>query len=186
MVTFTINGKKFSADEETTILQVALEAGIKIPTLCYHKELSTYGSCRLCLVEIERRGRKKLETSCQYKAEEGIVVCTDTAWVKKVRGVLFELLLARCPDSEEIKKLAQEYGVKSTRIEWKNTGKCILCGLCSRVCAEISKRNAINFTGRGFRRRLQTPFDKVSETCIGCGACAYICPTKAITIEEGD
>ncbi len=186
MINFTINNNKLTVEEETTILEAALEAGIKIPTLCYHKELSAYGACRLCLVEIERRGRKKLEASCLYKAEEGLIVRTDTPWVKKVRGTIFELLLARCPDSETVKKLAQEYGVTKTRIEWKKKESCILCGLCIRVCAEISQRDAINFANRGFKRRIQTPFNKTSDTCIGCGACAYICPTNAIKIEEGE
>ncbi len=94
--------------------------------------------------------------------------------------------MARCPDSEKIKKLAKEYGVTSTRIKWEGKENCILCGLCTRVCAEISQRDAINFANRGFKRRIQTPFDKTSDTCIGCGACAYICPTNAIKIEEGE
>jgi len=186
MITFTINNKKLEVEEGTTVLEAALAAGIKIPTICYHKDLSPYGACRLCLVEIERRGKPRLEVSCLYKAEEGLKVKTDTPWVKKTRKIIFELLLAEAPDSEKIRNLAKEYGVTQSRIKLEKKGNCILCGLCARVCAEISKRNAINFANRGVRRRIQTPFDKTSETCIGCGACAYICPTNVIKIEEGE
>ena len=106
--------------------------------------------------------------------------------LEKTRKVIFELLLARCPDAEKIKKLAKEYGVTETRIKLKKKENCILCGLCVRVCAEISQRNAQSFSGRGYKRQVQTPFDKISDKCIGCGACAYLCPVEALKIEEAD
>jgi len=107
--------------------------------------------------------------------------------VRKTRTILFELMLARCPASEKIKTLAAEYGVTHTRITLK-PGKenCILCGLCVRACAEVSRRHAISYSGRGGRRRIQTPFDELAESCVGCGACAHVCPTGVIRIEEAE
>ena len=186
MINFTINDKQFQVEEGKTILEVARENNIKIPTLCYHKDLTPYGACRLCLVEIVEGGRPGLEASCIYKVSEGLNVKTDTERVKKSRKIVFELLMARCPDAEKIKKLAAEYGITKTRITLKKKQNCILCGLCVRACAEISQRNAVNFVGRGDRRIVQTPFSKISEKCIGCGACVYICPVDALKIEEAD
>ena len=184
MIKFTINNKKLQVEERKTILEVTLNEGIKIPTLCYHKELTPYGACRLCLVEIAGGGRPGLEASCLYKVTDGLIVETDTERVKKARKIMFELLLARCPDSERIKLLAQEYGVTETRIKREKKEKCILCGLCIRVCAEISQKNAIHFANRGIKKKVQTPFNKISDFCIGCGACVYLCPTNCIEIEE--
>ncbi len=186
MINFTINDKKLQVEQGKTILEVAMEEGIKIPTLCYHKELTPYGACRLCLVEIVDGARPGLEASCVYKVTDGLVVKTDTDRVKRARKIIFELLMARCPDAEKIKKLAAEYGVTETRIKLEQKENCILCGLCVRVCAEISQRHAQSFSGRGIERKVQTPFNKISEKCIGCGACAYLCPVEALKIEEAD
>jgi len=186
MVNFTINDKILQVEEGRTILEVALEQGIDIPTLCYHKELTPYGACRLCLVEIIAGGRPGLEASCVYKITEGLEVKTDTERVRKARKIVFELLLARCPDAEKIKRLAEKYGVTETRIKLKKKENCILCGLCVRVCAEVSQRYAQSFSGRGARRSVQTPFNKISDKCIGCGACAYLCPVEELKVEEAD
>ncbi len=186
MLNFTINDRQLQVEEGKTILQVALEQDIKIPTLCYHKDLTPYGACRLCLVEIVDGGRPGLEASCVFKVTDGLKVKTDTERVKSARKIVFELLMARCPDAEKIKNLAKEYGVTGTRIKLKKKENCILCGLCVRVCAEVSQRNAQSFSGRGVRRSVQTPFNKISKKCIGCGACAYLCPVEALEIEEAD
>ncbi len=186
MVNFTINDRQLQVEENKTILEVALDEDIKIPTLCYHKELTSYGACRLCLVEIVEGGRPGLEASCVYKVTDRLKVKTETERIKRARKIIFELLLARCPDAEKIKELAKEYGITGTRIKLKKKENCILCGLCVRVCAEISQRHAQSFSGRGARKQVQTPFDKISEKCIGCGACAYLCPVEALKIEEAD
>lgn len=184
MINFVINDRELQVEEGTTVLEAALAEGIKIPTLCYHKELTPYGACRLCLVEIVAGGRPGLQTACLYKVTEGLAVKTDTERVKNTRKIVFELLLARCPDSEKLNALAREYGVNGTRIRRAETEPCMLCGLCVRACTEVSERCGINFANRGTKRKVQTPFNKIADVCIGCGACAYLCPMRSIEIEE--
>lgn len=187
MVEIKINDKSYQAEPDQSILEVAQANGIEIPTLCYHKDLTPYGSCRLCLIEITGGGRPSLQASCCYKVSEGLEVKTDTERVKKARKIVFELLMARSPDSEQIKELAAKWGVTGTRIELKKKdSNCILCGLCVRACAEVSQRYAQTFQGRGVRRCVGTPLGKIAEACIGCGACAYLCPTRRIKIEAAE
>ncbi|MFC1713460.1 2Fe-2S iron-sulfur cluster-binding protein [Candidatus Poribacteria bacterium] len=184
MVKFTLNDKELEVEEGKTILEAALDAGVKIPTLCYHKELTAYGACRVCLVEIVGGGRPSVPASCLYKVTEGLEVKTDTERVQAARKIVLELLLSRCPQSEVLTELAAEYDITETRIRREQTENCLLCGLCVRVCAQVTGRHAVSFSDRGARRKVRTPFDKVSEKCIGCGACAYLCPTATIKIEE--
>ena len=186
MIKFTLNGTEHEVHKGTTILQVARQAGITIPTLCHHDDLSPYGACRLCLVEVVKRGWPSLQPACLYPAQEGIEVTTDTERVIRVRKILLELYLARSPGSYPIIELAREYGVKNTRFKLKEKSDCILCGLCVRACEEISQRNAISFAQRGSKRMIQTPFIDLSETCVGCKACMAVCPTNTIIIDEAD
>ncbi|PIU28299.1 MAG: heterodisulfide reductase [Candidatus Hydromicrobium americanum] len=184
MISLTINGKKIEVEEGLTVLKAAEKLGIKIPTLCSHKALSPYGACRLCLVEISRgEGSPEIHASCTYPALEGMVVQTDSERVIKTRKIMIELLLARCPDSEDIKNLARELGVEKIRIKSKNKD-CTLCGLCVRMCEERMGRAAISFSGRGPRREVTSPFGKPSEVCQACGACDFICPTGKIKLPE--
>ena len=188
MVTFTLNGKELEVKEGTTVLEVAREQGINIPTLCYHEEMSAYGACRLCLVEVVKRGWPSIQPACLYPAQNGIEVNTDTERVRKSRKILQELYLARSPGSQAIIDIAKEYGVRDTRFKLKENqmSECILCGLCVRACAEISKRHAISFAHRGSKRMIQTPFAELADTCVGCQACAFVCPTGVIKIDEAD
>ncbi len=203
MVKITIDNQSVEVPVNTTVLEAARKLKIKIPTLCYNSYLKPYGGCRTCLVEItspQMGGRTKLVSSCTYPAEEGLVVNTSSERVNKGRKFVVELLLARCPESDEIRDLASELGISPTENSTlDNVGnfllneapkpentKCILCGLCVRVCDEITMRHALNLTYRGASRKVTTPFNKVSETCIGCGACAYLCPTNTITVEEAE
>ena len=186
MIKFTLNGTEYEVHKGTTILQVARKAGITIPTLCHHDDLSPYGACRLCLVEVVKRGWPSLQPACLYPAQEGIEVTTDTERVIRVRKILLELYLARSSGSYPIIELAREYGVKTTRFKLKEKSDCILCGLCVRACEEISQRNAISFAQRGSKRMIQTPFVELSETCVGCKACMAVCPTNTIIIDEAD
>lgn len=184
MINLKIDDRGFEAEEGQTVLEVALANGIEIPNLCYHKDLTPYGACRVCLVEIVAGGRPGLEASCMYRVAEGLEVKTDTERVRKARKIVLELLLGRAPEAEKLVKLAARYGITKSRFPHDEADDCILCGLCDRACSEVSKRHAISFTGRGPRRTIQTPFGHVSDSCIGCSACAYVCPTRTITIKE--
>ena len=201
MIGLTIDGKACKTEAGKSILQVAKENGIDIPTLCYHPALEPVGVCRLCTVEIISKGRKRLVTSCNYPVEDGLEVYTASEEVIETRRWLLELLLARCPNVEIIQQLARDYGVEKPRFRLEEEEEeCILCGLCARVCEERMGRSAINFVGRGIERRIDTPWrfaakiaeDSASgtqvylqpEDCLACGACAFVCPTGAIKLED--
>lgn len=185
MVTLTIDGREVQAEEGAMILEVARAHNIYIPALCYHEEVAPYGACRLCMVEIVTNGKERLVASCLYPVEEGLRVKTNTERVNNVRRIVAELLLARCPDSEVIQELASKLGIDkpSFRLEEGNR-KCILCALCTRVCQEVVGVSAISLVNRGVDRQMTTPFNDFSEACIGCGSCAYVCPTGAISMED--
>ena len=154
--------------------------GIDIPALCYHDAVSPYGACRLCLVEVTLRGRTRIVTSCTYPAEEGLEVRTDTERVLRLRRGVAELLLARCPEVEAVRRIARQLGVEKPRFTVEETDDCILCGLCTRVCAEVIGAAGIGFARRGIEREVTTPWSDRSEACIGCGACVAVCPTGAV------
>lgn len=183
MMKVELDGKEILVEEERTILEVAEEEGIEIPTLCHHKGLEDYGQCRMCIVEIENDGSKEIDTSCTRKVEDGMVVHTDSERLRKYRKLNAELLLAKVPDSERVKEVAEQVGVEEVRFEEKDDD-CILCGLCVRACRDEIGESAISFVDRGFDRKVTTPFEIDSEECIGCGACADVCPTDCIEIED--
>jgi heterodisulfide reductase subunit A-like polyferredoxin len=176
MVQMTIDGKTIEVDEGTKILQAAERLGIEIPTLCYHKALMPYGACRLCLVELEFSWGPQIQASCLYPAQEGLVVKTDSERVLRTRKIMMELLLARCPQVPVIREMAARMGVTETRFPKKDES-CILCGLCARVCAERMGAGAINFAGRGTKKKIVPAYDKLSPICMACGACEVVCPT---------
>jgi len=200
MIKISINQKEVELEDRITLLQAARDLGIKIPTLCQNDKLSAWGGCRICLVEVATRqapDRSRLLPSCCTFAEDGFVVTTDNERIAEARKFVIELLLSRCPDSDTLTGLAVELGVPEDRNQLDSVGAyllnraprtedtvCIRCGLCVRVCAEITERHAISFKGRGMKRKVVSPFEKVADTCIGCGSCAYVCPTNAITVEE--
>lgn len=201
MIELTINGRKIETEKGKTILQAALDNGIKIPHLCYDKRLVPYGGCRVCIVEIE--GERKLEASCATLATDGMVVWTDTPRVKKVRQTILELMLVHhpldCPVCDKagectLQDLAYEYGKPRERFvrERKHSpsdtkgplveltaNRCILCGKCVRICAEHQGRGALGLIGRGFTTVVQPAFGETNE-CDYCGQCIDVCPTGAI------
>jgi len=185
MITLTIDGKKVQAAEKATIMDVAKEEGIEIPTLCHNEDLEPYGVCRVCVVEVTRGQRKRVVASCTYPVEEGIVVNTKSERSLNVRRGVVELFLARHPNVKVMQELAVRMGITgpNPRFDLEND-YCILCGQCVRTCREIVGANAINFAERGTTRRVSSPFDETALNCIACGSCVYICPTKIITMKD--
>jgi len=185
MVNLIIDGKKITAQEDTMILEAARAAGIDIPTLCAHESVSRSGACRLCVVKMRKGNRSKIVTSCLYPVEEGIVVETKNERVLNVRRLVLELLLARNPESNVIADLAKKLSVTPQPRFTMDTdkGKCILCRSCVRVCEEVVGVSAIGLSRRGSQKTVGPPYNEESAVCIGCGACAFICPTGHIEME---
>ncbi len=172
-----IDGKEVLAKEGMTVLDAAKSAGIEIPTLCHHEKLEPFGACRICTVEIESKGRKRLVASCLYPVEPGLVVRTRGEKVDKIRKVILELLLAHAPDSFELDRLAKEYGADKKKYE-QEASFCILCGLCVRYCAEVKKAHAVSFIDRGIRREIGFVPEIAAKECWRCKECFPLCPTS--------
>ncbi len=202
----TIDSKCVPIEGEKNVLSLIRKAGIDLPTFCYHSELSIYGACRMCVVEDER-GR--VFASCSEQPRPGMVIYTNTKKIQKYRRLIIELLLSsHCRDCTtcqkngmcELQDLAYRVGVHAVRFLntkkqqpldlsspsiVRDPNKCILCGDCVRTCDEIQGVGAIDFANRGSRTEVMPAFNKkLSETdCVGCGQCASVCPTAAISIK---
>ncbi|NIA16763.1 MAG: 4Fe-4S dicluster domain-containing protein [Planctomycetes bacterium] len=182
-----INDREVEVERDRWALDVAREMGISIPTLCHHPALEPYGACRLCVVEVTKGKWTWLATSCDLPVREGLSIKTDTPAVTESRKTAIELLWARAPEAEALKSLAAELGVEKSRFTPRNDmGKCILCGLCVRICDKLIGASAISFANRGHSRRVIPPFEESSNTCTGCNACAAVCPTGHICTEDKD
>ncbi len=199
-----VNGREIPFSDEKNLLEVIRKANVNIPTFCYHSELSTYGACRLCIVDIAGRG---INTSCSIKPETGMSLRTHTKELRDIRKITMELFLANhkqdcavCSKSTscKLKELAADLGVsevrfKKTTVEKpvdfsskalvRDPNKCILCGDCVRACSEIQSVGAIDFTHRGSEVTVEPAFGKnlAEVECIDCGQCARVCPTGSLT-----
>jgi len=176
-ITLQIDGKETTVPAGTTVLKAAQQLGVSIPTLCHHPKLEDYGGCRLCLVEVESRGRTNFVVSCLYPVEKGLVVRTRSEKVDKVQRLIVEELMASAPDAPELVRLAYEYGADRNRFE-KEASCCVLCGLCVRYCDEVKQKRAVGFIENGHVREISFVPEIAAKECWDCQECFALCPTS--------
>lgn len=202
MIQLTIDNKKVEVAKGTTVLEAAQQLKVDIPTLCYDSRMRPHGACRLCIVEIE--GMPRPVTSCTTPAEEGMVVATKTARLERLRKSTVELLLSDHPNDCMVcirsgdctlQELAYKYAIRDNRYTgaerdhdrvdenpfiMREQNKCVLCGLCVRVCDEVQGVGAIGYSERGFEAKIGAPFGRDLD-CEFCGQCVSVCPTGALS-----
>jgi NADH-quinone oxidoreductase subunit G len=200
----TVNNKKIEINSERNVLEVIRKGNIDLPTFCYYSEMSIYGACRLCMVDIEGRG---ILPSCSTPPEEGMKIKTNTKEIRNMRKVIVELLLANhkkdcttCGKSTDcqLQDLARKVGIEDVRfksidLDYKvdkssyslvrDPNKCVLCGDCVRMCDEVQGIGAIDFVNRGTEAQVLPAFGKDLNMvdCVYCGQCSRVCPTGALT-----
>ncbi len=205
--TMIIDGRKVEFENEQNVLEVARNAGIDLPTFCYHSELSMYGACRMCIVEDDRGG---ILASCSTLPKDGMEIYTNTPKIRKYRRNILELLLANhdrdcttcvktgncklqdlssrlCMDDVRFPNSMKEHEIDYSSLAIiRNPNKCILCGDCVRMCEEVQGVGALTFAYRGSKMKITPAFNKnISEVnCVDCGQCRAICPTGAISIKN--
>ncbi|MBO8158744.1 2Fe-2S iron-sulfur cluster-binding protein [Thermosyntropha sp.] len=179
-----IDEREVMAYPGEAILEVCRRENIFIPTLCYHPAFKGQGACRMCMVEIiDSRGQRKLVASCTYPVSDGLKVITSSEKIRKIRKTLAMLIAGRAQASPFAQKMAGEYEVKPFFFKGFENEKCILCRLCVNACEEMGSA-VLAAVSRGVDKRIETPYAEGAEECIGCKACAEICPTGAIEVKE--
>jgi NADH dehydrogenase/NADH:ubiquinone oxidoreductase subunit G len=194
-----VDGQEITTDNGATILEAAREAGINIPTICWHEATTSNALCRICVVEVE--GQRLLQPACIVKAAEGMKMQTKSERVIRARRTILEMLASSVDlsDSPEIRAMMEDCGASAERfpnaerrqVEVKDDNpmyirdyaKCVLCWRCVQVCAEDAQYTyAINFSGRGYETQIATFFDNPmpATTCVFCGQCVGVCPTGAL------
>ncbi|MFQ5821950.1 MAG: 2Fe-2S iron-sulfur cluster-binding protein [Candidatus Heimdallarchaeota archaeon] len=184
IITLQIDDKEVKAEEGITVLEAAKQAGVEIPTLCYLEGLEPYGACRICSVEIEKRGRTRVAAACCYPVEEGLKVRTRSPKIDKIRKTIIELAAITAGEdvAGKMRALTSEYNADLSRFKSKVSVEptmCILCGICVRRCIEANWDSAIGFAGRGIYRRV-VRFPEKAGICLICNYCSVVCPTGRI------
>ncbi len=198
-ITFVMDGKEITAEENKTLLEIARENGIDIPTICFHEATTANALCRICVVEVE--GQRVLQPSCVVKAANNMKVQTRNERVIRARRTILEMLASTMDlsDAPQILSMMKEYNADANRFPGaerreseikddnpmyiRDYSKCLLCWRCVQVCAEDAQYTfAINFSGRGFETQIGTFFDAPipETTCVLCGQCVGVCPTGAL------
>lgn len=184
MVDITIDGNKVQAREGSSVLENIRNLRIDMPTLCYHQELAPFGACRLCTVEIRANGKGRLTTACDCPVKPGLEIVTASEQAQEARKFAAALLAYKYPDTAAVREIAQKLGVAVAPAA-AEANDCILCGLCTRTCRDIVGVSALKFQDRGPGRNVENPkIEFIAANCIGCGSCAYVCPTGFVRMES--
>ncbi len=177
-----IDGKTCTCESGEYLYDVAKRNGIFIPVLCRSDAFEDHRACcRVCIVEVEIRGRTKVVTACVYPVEQECIVRTKSERILRERAVIMSLLAHRAPESDLIAGMARGMGAGEDldRLVSLDSGKCILCGLCVQACNSLGT-GAISTVNRGTDKMIDTPYGRESAACVGCLSCANVCPTGAI------